>query len=249
MDASLIASARGDDGESFLIPYAFILFNYFVTFKCIIVVFFCLCSMLSKCLTGLIRIHTQTWSHFSHTLPFGCTSDEFVIPVRVSSLKAIFFGFTSTKQGQIVNTIQNPSAQDRIKFHKFNFTNMKSAFVHNGLTEYQFFVDGQPQPSTPVRVGRCQNYTTKCDQQLFLPSNESRGSGEHMAELARAVHHGLKSLDGGHLSLLNGTYDKQYGRCGRNQLYGMEFEAFSEVRSVLSCFDFFYTFFRLTFVI
>ena len=39
MDASLIASARGDDGESFLIPYAFILFNYFVTFKCIIVVF------------------------------------------------------------------------------------------------------------------------------------------------------------------------------------------------------------------
>lgn len=195
VDASLIASARGED--------------------------------------GLIRIHTQTWSHFSHTLPYGCTSDEFVIPVRVSSLKAIFFGFTSNKQGQNVNTIRNVDASDELKFAKFCFANMKSAFIHNGLTDYQFFVDGQPQPSTPVRVGRCQNYTNKVDDHLFVPSHDSRGSGEHMIELARAVHHGLKSLDGGHLSLLNGTYDKQYGRCGRNQLYGMEFESFSEKSNVI----------------
>lgn len=178
---------------------------------------------------GLIRIHSQRWAHFSHTVPANATTDEYVIPIRVSSLKALYFGFqrndatnsATTKSVSLVENVNSISNSD--------LTSMKSAFVHNGITEYQFFIDGSPTPATPVRVGTTVSghgtYLAKIDQNI--------GMGECTAELARACHVMHKTMDAAHMTLLHAGTDKMLGRVSRNMLFGVELESMSNKSNVI----------------
>lgn len=174
---------------------------------------------------GLIRIHTQRWSMFAHTLPNTTAtsfSDEYVIPIRVSSLKGIYFGFTKDKSS-ITNAIEDT-------VHLNTFDNMKTAFRHNGMTEYQFFIDGVPSPSTPVTVGAAQSggYVTIDNADSDLKKlTTGFGRGEYMTELCRALHINQKSADGTFLSLLNSSPDGEAGHMARNMIYAYEAESFS----------------------
>mmetsp|Transcript_5361 Transcript_5361/g.8810 ORF Transcript_5361/g.8810 Transcript_5361/m.8810 type:complete len:516 (+) Transcript_5361:2278-3825(+) len=175
---------------------------------------------------GLIRVHTQRWSMFAHTLNSSDNSfsDEYIIPIRVSSLKGVYFGFTTDKttaKGTIADNNDLLQAHD-----KDSIGNMKTSWMHNGLSEYQFFMDGMPNPSTPVRVGRAQVGHQNYQKTGF-------GRGEHMTELCRALHINQKSADGTFLSLLNGSPDGESGHLSRNMLFGGEFESFASRSSVI----------------
>jgi len=178
---------------------------------------------------GLIRIHTQTWSTFSQTVPSGTTSYDYMIPIRVSSLKSIFFGYTrtagtgdptvggSTYTGQEVpnggdfNTTQTPALTytNQLCCH-----NMKSAWFQNGLSSYQFFIDGRPSPSSAVTVT-----PTGC-------------FSESMTELSRAWHVSQKTHDGGYLSLIPSDLGATVW-ARRNLLFGHELESFSNKDNVI----------------
>lgn len=174
---------------------------------------------------GLIRIHAQRWAHFSHTVPDKATSDEYVVPIRVSSLKGIFFGFTLDKSGQ---NNQVPDNDSITSFKDGNMTNMKSAFIHNGLYEYQFMLDGAPVPSTPVQVGGAQKIV---NDQIY--TGRGTNQAEQMMELARACHVNQKTFNADHLSLMTGTADKNLAKNMRNMIYGCEFESFSNKSNVI----------------
>jgi len=174
---------------------------------------------------GNIRIHSQTYSMYQMSLLAGQSAFEFIIPVKVSSLKAIYFtfapqnylgyeNFTSsqgysslggrvmTGAGTAVNgsTPANPYVDNRV---------MKTTWFQNNLLTYQFFLDGKPTPASPVYI--------------------RNGYSENLAELSRALHFGHKSGDGQYLSLLDdeGTYQDQ------NFILGQEFESFSQKGPVI----------------
>ena len=52
---------------------------------------------------GNIRIHSQTYSSYQMTIAAGQSTFEYVIPIKVSSLKAIYFTFSPTQYSGIEN--------------------------------------------------------------------------------------------------------------------------------------------------
>mgnify|MGYP003340579127 CR=1 FL=1 len=164
---------------------------------------------------GNIRIHSQTYNTFQYAMTPQQSTWEQIIPIKVSSLKAIFFTFApQTNLGNesftaADNTIclagkqsYNSTTADRV---------MKTSWFWNNLANYQFFVDGKPTPASPVY---CRT-----------------GFTETICELQRALHFGHKSGDGMYLSLLNdagiGSYQEQ------NFILGQEFESFSNKGPVI----------------
>ena len=83
---------------------------------------------------GKIRIHTQSWRTFTETVASGNTVFNYTLPISVSSLKAVFFGLRDTLTGTSANKTN----------HTANFKRK--------LTDYQFWVDGNPIPAQPVQV-------------------------------------------------------------------------------------------------
>ena len=164
---------------------------------------------------GNIRIHSQTYNTFQYAMTPQQSTWEQIIPIKVSSLKAVFFTFAptmNTGKENFDNTdntialagIQNPAlARDNVT-STANRT-MKTTWFWNNLNSYQFFIDGKPTPASPVY---CRT-----------------GFTETICELQRALHFGHKSGDGMYLSLLNdagvGSYQEQNFVCGQ------EFESFS----------------------
>jgi len=178
---------------------------------------------------GLIRIHTQTWSTFSQTVAAGTTSYDYMIPIRVSSLKAIFFGFTRTAgTGAPTNTGANYTGQEVPAGGDFNATQtaaltatnqqcahmMKASWFQNNLATYQFFIDGRPSPSSAVNVTQ-----TGC-------------FSEAMTELSRAWHVSQKTHDGGYLSLIPSDLSVSVW-CKRNLIFGHELESFASKDNVI----------------
>ncbi len=166
---------------------------------------------------GLIRVHSQAWIHYSHTVPSDATQDEYVIPIRVSSLKAVYFGFQPSTQSNYGNTLSNFDTTTTLqKFATTTGLAMKASWVDVGMTSYSFYVDGAPYPATPVRVtgDPIGTGTTK------------PGCAEQSVELQRAMHANIKQ-DGNVLTLGCGSVDRILGMRTRNMLYGHEFESFS----------------------
>ena len=162
---------------------------------------------------GNIRIHSQTYSSYQMSIPINQSTFEYVIPIRVSSLKALYFTFAPSAYGGEENFTRSDGycslggryrtaapADQRV---------MKTSWFWNNLGSYQFFIDGKPTPASPVQV--------------------RLGHSENLAELSRALHFGHKSGDGNYLSLLQdvGTYTDQ------NFILGQEFESFSQKGSVI----------------
>ena len=52
---------------------------------------------------GNIRIHSQTYSSYQMSMAAGNATFEYIIPVKVSSLKAIYFTFAPSSYGSIEN--------------------------------------------------------------------------------------------------------------------------------------------------
>jgi hypothetical protein len=159
---------------------------------------------------GNIRIHSQTYSSFQMTILANQTTFEYVIPIKVSSLKAIYFTFSPTSWSNSESFDLTDYMCALASKSAYNGTRvMKTTWFQNQLANHQFFLDGKPTPASPVNV--------------------RIGYSESMAELARALHFGHKSADGNYLSLLedNGTYQEQ------NFVLGQEFESFSQKGPVI----------------
>jgi len=146
---------------------------------------------------GLIRISSQTWTQYQTSISVGIPSFEYQIPIRVSSLKAIYFTFA--KQAYTGVETYHDFLSCRLG------TDMKTTWFDNGLLQYQFYVDGKPSPATPVQV--------------------NKGYSEVVSELARSLQIGHKGADGMYLSLLTQNNMDDYR--SRNFLMGMEFESFN----------------------
>lgn len=178
---------------------------------------------------GLIRIHTQTWSTFSQTIPTGTTQYDYMIPIRVSSLKSIFFGFTRTaaaaaqpadadttykgeENGATVGAATWTSAIMQL-WGRF-MDRMKAAWFQNNMSSYQFFIDGRPSPSTAVNV-------------------EAVGCfSEAMTELARSWHVSQKTHDANYLSLIPcDVGSTEWAK--RNLIFGHELESFASKDNVI----------------
>lgn len=167
---------------------------------------------------GLIRVHSQAWIHYSHTVPATATSDEYVLPIRVSSLKAIYFGFQPATQSNYGNSYSDGDGASKslVDFASTTAGAMKASWRDVGMTSYSFFVDGAPYPATPVRV---------TGDPLGSASTKP-GCAEQHIELQRSMHANLKQ-DGNVLTLGSGAVDGLLGMRTRNMLYGHEFESFS----------------------
>jgi hypothetical protein len=165
---------------------------------------------------GLIRVHSQTYSIFQNTITSGSQMLEYIIPIKVSSLKAVYFCFSPTNYtGKDIPT----DTSSLIPFAYAGPLNtegsvsypMKTTWYSNNLQSYQFFIDGRPNPASPV----------------FLRS----GCSEVVSELQRAMHFGHKNGDGHYMSLLTaqglGAYAVQ------NCIFGQEFESFSNKGPVI----------------
>lgn len=163
---------------------------------------------------NLIRIHSHTWTSFYQYLPAGTMKYNWIIPIKASSLKAIYFVFSYATYTGIDNyTTRNQDSYVADAAGVRTYTNhnngpgalMKTSFYPNNMKSYQFFVGGKPNPSVPI----------------FMRT----GFSEVIAELSRALHFGHKSSDGSYLSLLGksgvGCYND--GNC----IFGQEFETFS----------------------
>mmetsp|Transcript_8727 Transcript_8727/g.11505 ORF Transcript_8727/g.11505 Transcript_8727/m.11505 type:complete len:483 (+) Transcript_8727:1404-2852(+) len=122
---------------------------------------------------GKLRVHSHSFLHYTNYIPATQYSHEYVIPIKVSSLKAIYFAFAPAVYHGVDTFGTNQINQA---------TDMKTSFFQNNLIDYQYFVDGVPTPATPV--------------QMF------DGMSEPIAELARSLHFGHKNGDGEMLSLL-----------------------------------------------
>ena len=146
---------------------------------------------------GLIRISSQTWTVYTSSISAGIPAFEFNIPLRVSSLKAIYFTFSR----------QNYSGTET--FRDFQVTRLgcdsKSTWFDNGLSQYVFYVDGKPFPPAPVQV--------------------KTGYSEALSQLGQALHIGNKGADGLYLSLLANASMDDYR--SRNFILGQEFESFN----------------------
>lgn len=153
---------------------------------------------------GSIRLASQTWRTFSYVIPAGVPSFEQIIPIRVSSLKAVYFTFSRLSYSGLET------------FESFAYRQLhadsKDTWFDNCLESYQFIMDGTNLGSgnvTPVRLGY----------------------SEAISELERSLHIGMKSANGEYLSLLcnNNLADYRY----RNFILGQEFESFSNKGPVI----------------
>lgn len=81
---------------------------------------------------GRLRIHSQSWRTYSVTVVAPETTKNVVIPISVSSMKALFFTFSSPTPTQ---------------------TMPASAFYHRNVIDYQVFIGSVAIPTTPVRIG------------------------------------------------------------------------------------------------
>ena len=158
---------------------------------------------------GFIRIHTQGWQTFQAHVANGTTAMEHVIPVRVSSLKAIYFAFTPNTDYTGLESYD----------HVYNATSpqgignaMKSTFKNPNLADYVFYIDGKPTPATNVLIEK--------------PYSEA------ISELQRSWHLAHKSAGTDHLSLLAGELP-MYDFENRNFIMGQEFESFSNKSTVI----------------
>ena len=169
---------------------------------------------------GNIRIHSQTYSTFQMTILANNATFEYVIPIKVSSLKAIYFtfapqsyvGYENFKLSQGYSSLAGRVMTGDGAAAGTAYTDnrvMKTSWFQNNLGTYQFFVDGKPTPASPVYV--------------------RNGFSENLAGLSRALHFGHKSGDGQYLSLLEeeGVYMDQ------NFILGQEFESFSQKGPVI----------------
>lgn len=162
---------------------------------------------------GNIRIHAQTYSSYQMTIPVGSYSYEYVLPIKVSSLKGVYFTFSPTQwsgresftQSDHCSALGGTWVDSSNAYHRV----MKTTWFWNNLGSYQFFLDGKPTPASPVQV--------------------RLGHSENLAELSRSLHFGHKSGDGQYLSLLDdtGSYVEQ------NFILGQEFESFSQKGAVI----------------
>ena len=146
---------------------------------------------------GNIRIHSQTYCSYHMTIAAGQSTFEYVILIKVSSLKAIYFTFSPTQYSGIEIFDQKDYCTALATKPTFDGTRvMKTTWFWNNLGNYQFFLDGKPTPASPI--------STRI------------GFSECLAELARALHFGHKSVNGNFLSLLedNGVYPEQNFRSG-----------------------------------
>ena len=199
---------------------------------------------------GMIRVHSQTWSTFSQSIAAGVSNFDYLIPIRVSSLKAIFFGFTRNYQapgagglpanngvfngtyggqlpadGAIANAVTYLT--DAIADTYIN--NMKSSWFMNNIGNYQFFIDGRPSPATPVLIKRNAQYVAALG--IDFNGTSDLFPSEAVAELARAWHVGHKTFDNIHMSTMFSCAPKDYMM--RNCIFGHEFESFSSKSSVI----------------
>mmetsp|Transcript_25362 Transcript_25362/g.31597 ORF Transcript_25362/g.31597 Transcript_25362/m.31597 type:complete len:335 (+) Transcript_25362:631-1635(+) len=153
---------------------------------------------------GKIRLHNHSWQQFSSFIEAGKPDHEYVINVKKSSLKAIFFTFVASALNSGYDTFNENTIDQG--------TNMKTTFVHNNLKDYQIYIDGVPTPATPVKMGGGDSTTAA-----------SLGYSEMMAELSRALHFGHKSGDGDYLSLLAPNHFNEF--LTRNFVCGFELES------------------------
>jgi hypothetical protein len=166
---------------------------------------------------GLIRVHSQTYSMFQNTITQGSQMWEYIVPIKVSSLKAIYFCFSP----QSYNGLDIPTDANAIipvayagpvdTRQLLPPIPMKTTWYANNLQSYQFFIDGKPNPASPV----------------FLRT----GCSEVISELQRAMHFGHKNGDGQYFSLL--TAQGVGGYAYQNCVFGQEFESFSNKGPVI----------------
>ena len=168
---------------------------------------------------GLIRVHSQTYSMFQSSIYSNSQMWEYVIPIKVSSLKAIYFCFSPNTYNGLEN------AADRYNLTPFAYAGsegltgavssvkfpMRTTWYSNNLQSYQFFIDGKPNPASPV----------------FLRT----GCSEIISELQRAMHFGHKNGDGQYFSLL--AAQGIGGYVTQNCIFGQEFESFSNKGPVI----------------
>ena len=117
---------------------------------------------------------------------------EYVIAIKVSSLKGIYFTFApqdwtpveSFHQTDYICALASKASATGARI-------MKTTWFWNNVANYRFFLDGKPTPASPVNV--------------------RIGFSENISELARELHFRHKSADGNYLRLLevNGTYMEQ----------------------------------------
>ena len=86
----------------------------------------------SKGTDGRIRIHTQSWRTYQVTVLAAETSKNVVVPISVSSLKALYFTHTNP----------NPTT----------FYQSTLGFYKRFLTQYQLFVGSVAVPTSPEIV-------------------------------------------------------------------------------------------------
>ena len=112
---------------------------------------------------GNIRIHSQTYSMYQMSLLAGQSTFEYIIPVKVSSLKAIYFtfapqnyvgyeNFTATQgYSSLAGRVMTGDGSTAATAYTDNRV-MKTSWFQNNLSTYQFFIDGKPTPASPVYV-------------------------------------------------------------------------------------------------
>ena len=106
---------------------------------------------------------------------------EHVIPVRVSSLKAIYFAFTPKTDYTGLEYYEHAKVA-ATSFPQGIGNTMKSTFKNPNLADYVFYMDGKPTPATNVLIEK--------------PYSEA------ISELQRSWHLAHKSTGTDHLSLL-----------------------------------------------
>lgn len=163
-----------------------------------------------------IRIHTQTWSSFYQYIPENTTTYNWNIPIKVSSLKSIYFVLAPTTYTGLENFTYNEQFwydlnDDPVLGLPNPGVNMRTKWATNNLKTYQFFIHGVPNPTVPTEV--------------------RTGHSECIAELSRALHFGHKSSDGSYLTLLGGDGLGSYPTI--NAVFGQEFETFSNKSNVI----------------
>jgi hypothetical protein len=163
---------------------------------------------------GNIRVHSQSYSCFQNAIPGGSTAWEYIVPIRVSSLKAVYFTFagqTNNGYETLAREAKKSALAATSTINAVVGKVMKTTWYQNNLQSYQFFIDGKPTPASPVQV--------------------RQGFSENIAELQRALHFGHKSGDGQYMSLLCdaglGNFKHQ------NFILGQEFESFSNKGPVI----------------
>jgi hypothetical protein len=82
---------------------------------------------------GKIRIQTHSWKVLTSQIYTTQNSFDYIIPIQVASLKAVFFTIT-------------PQANTA------NLNRSKTQFIQRGMTDYQFFYSDDPVLNQPVKV-------------------------------------------------------------------------------------------------